>query len=269
MLWKPNKLAHFPNLSLFVLFHHEWNAINASIKKFLDLYPDGDIIVARDTLEFNEKNKLIQFPYKLVKTYSCMQKFIDLAWDLKTEESLSETECFKLMQCHIQRLVDVADCADNEWILAIESDAMINKRVPILDFSDIDIIEVNKFDLKYISEIQKISGDIFKASGWGFVVGPIRKDLIYKIYKWFHSNPELISRLINLDKRIVVMDFFIVVASHFVNARITNSNLVTECLRNKFWRLSSRPLLHQYKPKKHYMNIRQLGSLAKDIQNDG
>lgn len=263
LFWKPHKFSEYPDYTLFVLFHHEWDSVNSLISSFKNYYPEGDVIISRDSLNFSPNEPLIRYPYKKTQTYSCMQKFIDLVWDRKTEKNLTPLECLNLIDCHIQRLVEVAKLAKNDWILAVEPDCKINKKVPIQKHSDIDILEVNKFSDEYIQSISNISGKKFEAKGWGFVVGPIKKELILGIHKWYIENPTTVMKLIRMDKRIVVLDFLIVVMSHFANASIVNSNLITECYRNKFWKLTSRPLLHQYKPKKLHQDIRQMALLAK------
>jgi hypothetical protein len=236
------------NISVYMLFHHEWLAVKKSLDSVLKHYPNSQIILGRDQLEPEENKLLENFSYQTVKSRSCMEKFVLLKKSGSGLEFFSEDDLLSIIKCHIERAFDVANLANHEFILFLEPDGFMRyKHVPDND-SDMETLVANKFSLEVIEFVGRVSDKPLNFDGWGFVVGYVRKSTIIKMHKWFFENQDTVLELMRIDRRFAYMDFAFPLIAHMSKARVVVTDKVTECNRNKFWRISRKPMLHQYKP---------------------
>jgi hypothetical protein len=234
-------------ISVFMLFHHEWNALIRSLESVEKFYPDAQVILGRDTLEFSRYDLVERFNPVVIESRSCMQKFLDYSYNLEGSQHFSSKEVLETVLCHVQRLKDVAEVASFENILCLEPDGFMRfKSEPSLDM-DLDSLEANKYPQEILGAILEVSGRPLPISGWGFVVGWTNKNCLLKISAWCDSNQELLKKFAEIDHRFAYMDYSIPILAHLSGSKVGNSKQVEECNRNRFWRLSRKPLLHQHK----------------------
>lgn len=231
-----------------MLFHHEWVAVKNSLDSVLRYYPNCQIILGRDELE-PEQNKLLEnFSYQTVKSRSCMEKFVLLNKSGSGLEFFSEEDLLSIIKCHIERAFDVANLAVHEFVLFLEPDGFMRfKHVPDND-SDMETLVANKYSPEVIEFVSRVSGKLMNFDGWGFVVGYVRRSTIIMMYKWFFENQDTVLELMRIDRRFAYMDFAFPLIAHMSDANVLVTNKVTECNRNRFWRFSRKPMLHQFKP---------------------
>lgn len=235
------------SISVFMLFHHEWNALIRSLDSVKKYYPDAQFILGRDTLEFRRRDLVADYSPAVVETRSCMQKFLDHAYNLEGSQDFSLSEVVETVQCHVSRLKDVASHAEFENILCLEPDGFMRfKSQPRSDL-DLDSLEANPYPNEILDLIREISGEPLPISGWGFVVGWTNKSCLNKIAAWCEINKDVLMKFAEIDHRFAYMDYSIPLLAHLSGSRVGNSNQVVECNRTRFWRLTRKPLLHQYK----------------------
>jgi len=63
----------YPNLTALMIFHHEWSAVEVSLKSFRKFYPNGQIILARDSLNPYIPDKLKYLNPELLSKNDAME----------------------------------------------------------------------------------------------------------------------------------------------------------------------------------------------------
>lgn len=231
-----------------MLFHHEWVAVKNSLDSVLRYYPHCQIILGRDQLEPEQNMLLENFSYQTVESRSCMEKFVLLNKSGSGLEFFPEEDLLSIIKCHVERAFDVANLAVHEFVLFLEPDGFMRfKHVPDID-SDMETLVANKYSVEVIEFVSRVSGKPMNFDGWGFVVGYVRRSTIIMMHKWFFENQDTVLELMRIDRRFAYMDFAFPVMAHMSGANVVVTNKVTECNRNRFWRFSRKPMLHQFKP---------------------
>lgn len=240
-----------PQVTGLIIFHHEWDAVFRLISEFLDVYPGASILLARDTLTPRPpKGRRLGELVSFLPARSCMQALVDLNWDSLPPATLSIEERLKVVNCHIARMRDAGSNSSTDYILALEHDASIRRRVEVIKNSDVDALDVNPYPSEVLEWVEQISGTAFPLEGWGFVVGTVSKRSCLGVAEWSACNQQTLNDLVSLDARAVYLDFLWPILTHLAGGRVVNSGQVTECNRDKFWRFRNTPLLHQYSPRR-------------------
>lgn len=236
------------NITVYMLFHHEWLAVRKSLESVLKHYPKCQIILGRDALAPETNSELSRFDYELIKTRSCMEKFVLRNKDGDGLKSFTIDECLEVLKCHLERALDVALKSKNEYILFLEPDGYMRFKHSPLKHLDMETLTVNKYSLEVMNFVNQNSNRKLQFDGWGFVVGFVRKEAILRMYAWFIEHQRLIIELMKIDKRFAYMDFSFPLLAHMSNSKVERSKKIVECNRNKLWWFSRKPLLHQFKP---------------------
>jgi hypothetical protein len=258
-----NNNLSYPSLTALLIFHHEWVEVKRIINEFHKFYPDSEVILSRDTLKPMLPEFLKSSNIKIMNTYECMQPLIELNWNLENASDLKLSKRYSIVESQLARLNEAANLANTEFLLALESDAHIRSKIPIYVDSDVESLEVNKYNSDLLDYVERISGKPFPLKGYGFVVGTFSKKSAQNAFTWFKSNTKYIEDLLNIDSNLVYLDALFPLMAHLSGSIISNNNLTIECKRDRFWRLKPQPLVHQYKMRK--MTHRDYAGLFKRI----
>lgn len=235
------------NISVYMLFHHEWNAVRKSLESVLKHYPNCQILLGRDVLAPENNKELTDIDYEFITTRSCMEKFVRLNKNGEGLESFSIVECYEILKCHVDRALDVALKAKYDDILFLEPDGYMRfKHSPKVNL-DMETLTENPYSQQVIRFVNENSSYALKIDGWGFVVGFVRKEALHKMHDWFGKNQKVIMELMNIDRRFAYMDFSFPLLAHMSGSIVEKSQKIIECNRRRSWRFSRKPLLHQYK----------------------
>ena len=237
----------YPNLTALMIFHHEWNAIEVCLKSFKKSYPDGQIILARDTLTPFLPIQLQYLNPELLGQNDAMNKIAELSFDSRTYLDLSIIERMDIVSKQIRRVKEAALKSRNENILFLEYDALVRAKVRVFDGVDLETLSANLYPADLIRYIETVSQRKIDFSGWGFVVGVASKASLLNAATWFDNNVEVMKNLLNLYPDFIVLDFLMPILVHLSGGNVADNRLTTECSRDQFWRWRKTPLLHQYR----------------------
>jgi len=242
--------AYYPELTAVMIFHHEWFDVYRCLKEFRTFYPNSEIILARDSLKPVLPVFLEEFSPTLLNSYNCMQTLIELNWNFETCNNIILEERVKIIGLQLERLYSAAIISKNEHLLALEYDAHIRAKVPVIRGVDVESSSVNKIDINVIDFINSISANNFPLNGYGFVVGTFSKQSAIKAFNWYNENINLVKELASIEPRLVYLDCLFPIFAHVSGSVVANNKLTVECKRDRLWRFKKTPLVHQYRGKK-------------------
>jgi len=242
--------SYFPDLSACIIFYDEWEQVEACIRSFKRFYPDGQVILARDTLPPKLPDNLRKFNCSLVPQNGSMGYLVDLARQNKSLDDLNLKQRLKIINSQIQKLQDISRVNKSGHILFLEYDSYVRRKVPVFFDSDIETIEANKFSVDFVALVEKITCRKLPFSGWGFVTGTVNSNSLRDALLWYKVNRKIVSKIATYEPKLVVLDFLVPILVHLSGGKVGNNNLTTECYRDKFWRWRGTPLLHQYRAEK-------------------
>jgi len=243
-------LYTYPNLTALMIFHHEWNAIEVCLKSFKKFYPDGQIILARDTLIPFLPPELKYLDPELLDQNDAMNKIAELSFDSRPYQDLSISERLEAVSKQVSRVKEAALKSQNEHVLFLEYDALVRGKVKVFDGIDLETLSVNLYPANLVKQIEIISERKMNFFGWGFVVGVASKVSLLNAANWFENNLEVMKNLIELFPDLIVLDFLMPILVHLSGGNVADNQLTSECSRDRFWRWRKTPLLHQYRGSK-------------------
>jgi hypothetical protein len=244
------KNVYYPELTAVMIFHHEWFDVYRCLKEFRTFYPHSEIILARDSLKPVLPVFLEEFSPTLLSSYNCMQILIELNWNFETCKNIPLEERVKIIGLQLERLYSAARISKNDHLLALEYDAHIRAKVPVIRGVDVESSAVNKIDKNVIDYINGLSANDFPLDGYGFVVGTFSKQSAFKAFEWYKKNINLVKELAEIEPRLVYLDCLFPIFAHISGSVVSNNKLTVECKRDRFWRFKKTPLVHQYRGKK-------------------
>lgn len=248
----------FPALSACIIFYDEWMQVESCIKSFRRFYKHSQVILARDSLHPEIPRSLRQFNCSLVPENRSMGYLHEIVRNKKSLADLSLKQRIEIIDSQIQKLQDIVLANKSDYILFLEYDSYVRRRVPVYFGTDIETIEVNKFSTDFVNLVEKITSTKLTFCGWGFVTGVVRSDALRDALVWYQINKKVVEIIASHEPRMVVLDFLAPLLIHFSGGKVGNHKLTTECYRDMFWRLRRTPLLHQYRG-----NKRKLGFLMR------
>jgi len=145
---------------------------------------------------------------------------------------------------------ECATRSKNEFILALEYDALVRGKIKVFSGVDLETLSANHYPITLIHAVERICQHKVNFLGWGFVVGVVKTSAIIKAAIWLEDNLEVMRRLVDLDPNFVFLDFLMPILIFLSGGHVEDNGLTVECSRDRFWRYRKAPLLHQYRGKK-------------------
>lgn len=234
-------------MDALIIFHHEWESLRVASLSFKQFYPEGKLLIARDTLEIETKPYLDDLGAHYLQTYSTTQFFIDLSKAGRKLSSVSEEEFLGKINQDVNRLAEAISLTTSDYLICMEADSLVRGRVSVNPQFHMDTLVANPYSRKFRNLVSELSTSKFPVKGWGFVTGYVKKDALLRSLDWAKLNSEILTRLFNEDQRFLYLDHFLPVLFHLAGEPIYHSGQVGECLRDAGWESKSYSLLHQYR----------------------
>jgi len=242
-------------LSACIVFYDEWIQVESCIKSFKRFYKQGQVILARDTLPPEIPDTLHQFNCSLVPENRSIGYLCEIIRNKKSFADLSLKQRMEIVDSQIRKLQDVFLVNKGDYILFLEYDSYVRRKVPVYFGTDIETIEANEFSADFVNLVEKITSTKLPFCGWGFVTGVVRSDAVRDALVWYRANKKVIEIVVSREPRMMVFDFLVPLLIHFSGGKVGNHKLTTECYRDTFWRLRKTPLLHQYRGNKRMLSF--------------
>jgi hypothetical protein len=240
---------HFPTLTACVIFHNEWIEVEECIVSFKRYYPNETVILARDTLPPIIPNEFEKYKCVIIPRNNAMNYLILLNSLGKSINELNLQQRLHIINLQVNKLSSISKKCKTEFVLFLEYDSLVRRKIPVYSDTDIEILEANKFTNFFLKKINRVSTRPVNFSGWGFVTGTIRVQALKEAILWYQNNQTIISQITQIESQMVVLDFLLPVLIHLSGGKVKSHNLTIECSRDKLWRLRKAPLLHQYRGK--------------------
>jgi len=243
---KPVGLTH-PDMDAIIIFHHEWESLRIASLSFKQYYPEGKLLIARDTLPVEKRPFLDSLGAHYLRSYSTTQFFIDLNEAGRKLSSVTDEEFIGKIKQDIYRLAEACSLSTSDYLICMEADSLVTGRVEVNPRFHMDTLIANPYKRNFRRLVSRLSGEKFQVKGWGFVTGYVRRDALLRSLDWARENSDVLVQLFNEDQRFLYLDHFLPVLFHLSGEPIFNSGKVGECLRDPNWESKDYALLHQYR----------------------
>jgi hypothetical protein len=231
--------------TVVMTYHDEVKATNNALREVLKSN-DCDVLIARDALPI-ERDHFKDFPVSYLTQMSCMQTIYDHIEAKEDVSSLSSSELLKIVMCNVHRMAEASELAVTEHIFYMEPDVLVRRRIkPNTQFA-MECLDVNKYPTALLEHIQTVSGRKMGVSGWGFCAGFATTEGFKTVSIWAESNKSVLCKLIESDYRFIFADFAFPILFHLAGLKVGKTRQIVECNRNSFWRISLKPIVHQYR----------------------
>lgn len=240
----------FPNLTALMIFHHEWEAVEVCLKSFRKFYPDGQIMLARDSLNPYIPDNLRYLNPEILSKNDAMEAMHEFHFDSRSLFELPTEQRLQIVMKQINRMKECATRSKNDFILALEYDALVRGKVRVYSGVDLETLSANRYSPNLIHTVESLCQRKVSFFGWGFVVGIVRTSAIIKAAVWLEDNLEVMKHLVELEPNFVFLDFLMPMLIFLSGGNVEDNGLTVECSRDRFWRYRKAPLLHQYRGRK-------------------
>jgi hypothetical protein len=244
---RSSKFDAYPPLDALIIFHHEWESLESAARSFRLHYPNGQLLIARDTLPIEKKDFLEELGSRYIQSYSTTEFFLNLRNSGRGVGSISNQEFLSKIDQDLKRITEAVSTSNSEFLLFMEADSLVLGKVKVDSRFAMDTLSANKYSKSLLSFLRQVTGKRMPVKGWGFVTGVVRVSSLVQSIEWAHRNQKILLEVFNKDKRFVYLDHFLPVLFHLAGEAIYESGQVGECLRDPNWEKKKYTLLHQYR----------------------
>ena len=230
-----------------MIFHNEWLAAKNAIRSALDNNQIQDIIIARDSKPIDDLDYFKNLNPIYLETSSCMELFYRPKNHLGQRPEISVSESLSIINCYVKRLKSAARLSSSDEILCLEPDSLVRGPVKLSSGVDLECLTVNKYSKELVDFVNRESESVIPIDGWGFCVGLVSRDCLIGIASFVNDNQSLITKLLEVDGKIVNIDHGLPILAHLAGFSVSKSKSITEVGRDRFWRFNRKPIVHQFK----------------------
>lgn len=232
------------DLGVFYTCFKENGAIEYSLNKFFELYPEAPVYLVSDN---GNDFTYLQTKYPLLKatkeTFEVTGMFKNGEIDDFINSNTQET-FLKICMEFLRRLNLACEYCKTNYILLMEPDVLVRGKLT-MPSADLVGPTVNIMPEEIQQLILKYNG---KNNGtWGPAGGIMKTQSFQKIYNKLVEDDSPLKDGLKLDPRIICYDYLLAFLFSIYGYSYEENLEETECLRNPWWRTSGHPLLHQYR----------------------
>jgi hypothetical protein len=231
--------------SVYMIYFRENEAVVRSINSLLKHNNVKSILIARDSSPVEIFKDFRHLNTIYISRYDCMETFYAKKGMDNPVRSIDDS--FQIIKCYTGRLYEVALESITENILCLEPDTYIRGKIEFKRTLGIECVSVNDYPLDLLEKVKEISGTELTIPGWGFCVGLTTRSCLISIHNWVIENPQTIIELLEIDQRLENIDHGIPILAHLAGYKVGKSKQIIEVNRNRFWRFSRKPIVHQFK----------------------
>jgi hypothetical protein len=226
-------------------YHNEVKATNIALRNVIRTN-DCDVFIARDALPI-DFDHFKDIPVTYLSQMSCMKEIYEQITLKKEISNLSSLQLRSILMCNIRRMGEAAGMSKTEYIFYMEPDVLVRRRIkPETKFA-MECLDANRYPAELLEYIERLSNRKYGIKGWGYCAGFASVVGFKAVSSWAESNQSLLLKLIELDHRFIFADFAFPILFHLVGFEVGKTKQIVECNRNPFWRISSKPVVHQYR----------------------
>lgn len=232
------------DLGVFYICYKEQAAIEYSLRKFREFYPENPIYLVSDNgLDFS----YLKEEFGNIETIKETTEVVGIARDVEqyVRDNSGNTELFLgICMEYLRRLKNGCDFCKTEYMILMEPDVLVRGKLNPFE-ADLVGPTANIMPRKLQEYIINNGG---KNNGtWGPVGGVMKTKSFYEVYDKMMNNLDKFIGGMELDPRMVCYDYLLSYLFSLFGYTYTDNPDQTECFRNPNWKYSTHPILHQFR----------------------
>jgi len=232
------------DLGVFYICYKEQAAIEYSLEKFRQFYPENPIYLVSDNgLDFS----YLKENFGNIETIKEITEVVGIARDVDQyiRENSGDIDLFMGISLEfLRRLKNGCDFCKTEYMVLMEPDVLVRG-------------ELHSFDADLVGPTANVMPEIIqkyvimnmgKNNGtWGPAGGVMKTSSFYGMYDKLMNDLDKLSGGLELDPRMICYDYLLAFLFSVFGYTYTDNPDQTECIRNPNWKNSGHPLLHQHR----------------------
>ena len=238
------------DFGVFYTCYTETKAVDFSITKLLDIYPECPIYLVSDGgSDYSFLNSKTEKIVTLIERDT--RGFIPFLEKNSFRSEENQKKIKESILTFLDRVERAIDYCNKELLLVMEPDVLVRgdlnffPRDAHLLGSRINVGLSN--DLRNVVKSQPGSIDV---NCWGATTAFLRCSTFKEAHRLLKNNSDLLDALCKSDHRLANYDVLFAVIFALVGKEEAFNPEIIECFRDKFWSLKSNPLVHQFR--EHY-----------------
>jgi hypothetical protein len=232
------------DLGVFYICYKEQGAIEFSLKKFREFYPENPIYLVSDNgLDFS----YLKNEFGNIETVKETIEVVGVARDVEqyVKDNSENTELFlSICMEYLRRLKNGCDFCKTEYIILMEPDVLVRGKLSPFE-ADLVGPTANIMP-RELQEYIIMNGG--KNNGtWGPVGGVMKTKSFYEVYDKMMNNLDKFIGGLKIDPRMICYDYLLAYLFSLFGYAYTDNPDQTECFRNPNWKHSGHPILHQFR----------------------
>jgi hypothetical protein len=244
------------NFGVFYTCYKELEAVDHSIKVLKEHYPDCPVYLVSDG---GDDYSFLEKKYSNIKTIigydsrGISQNLTPQKWN---NEQIKK-QIFDSVYEFFKRNMDAIDYCKTDSILIMEPDVLVRGKLncfPIdkngLLGSRVNVLNQNGYG--GLSKVQNILSKIPSAipvTHYGSTPAFYNSNAMKSVNDFVNKNPNIVKELIDTDPAFVCYDVFLTILFGACGFDEVFNPDIVECLRNPYWEMTNKPLVHQYRYK--------------------
>jgi hypothetical protein len=261
-----------PQFGVFYTCYTEKAAVEYSLERFFELYPDVPVYLVSDggsDYAFLEE----KFIGRNIKTF--LKEDSRGKIPFITKETFKEKEWQEYIKKSIieflGRVKNAVEFCNREYLLVMEPDVLVRGKITIPKGAKLLGTKVNKGLSKDLRTVLKNQPGAVPVNRWGVTPALFESAAFLRAYDVLLNNPGLLDSLCLSEYRLAYYDVLFAVLFGLIGVKERFNPEIVECYRNRKWETSWQPLVHQYRAKyplssqgydgTHTKNAKGLGDL--------
>ena len=238
-----------PSIGVRYVAFKEVNAVNHSLQLFRRVYPDAPVYLVSDggsDFSYLESDPNIKFTMGIdTMGYAAagpsLDKMIaDKTFDVELALKIGEPVHF------MDRMKDAIEYCKTDYMLLMEPDVIVRSKIKIDSSHHLVGQKPNDIEPEVLNYIRSRGGNE-SVRHFGPVGGLVRSESFLKVYDLVQSDPQMLRDLLKISPRVKCWDYLIVVLFAIAGFPYEESDQIVECIRNPFWKITSHPVVHQFR----------------------
>lgn len=229
----------------------EVKAVEYSLYELFKVYPDMPVYLVSDG--GSDYSHLVDmFPGKKIETLlehdsrGKLNQLYDHNY-LEEDNLNASIDSIYTFIDRVKRAIEFCDC---EHLLVMEPDVLVRGEFSIPEGAKLLGTRINSGLTEEMKEYMKTFDEGVAVNTWGATPAIFHADSFLKALDFIMRDDTIVPTLCKLERRVPFYDVLFPVMFGLIGIEETFNPEIVECLRNRHWRDSREPLVHQYR--EHY-----------------
>lgn len=242
-------MSSTPTLGVRYVAFKEVGAVNYSLQSFRSVYPNAPVYFVSDggsDFSYLESDPNIKVTMGIdTMGYAAAGPPLDRMIANKTfdvELALKIGEPVHFMN----RMKDAIEFCKTDYMLLMEPDVIVRSKIKINPSHHLVGQKPNDIETEVLRYIKSRGGNE-SVRHFGPVGGLVNSASFLKVYELVQNDPQMLRDLLKISPRVKCWDYLIAVLFAIAGFSYEESDQIVECIRNPFWKVTSHPVVHQFR----------------------